>query len=161
MTDDGQEVATVQIVSLADHLALVGTISGWQWREWGDGEPPEAELDWRARLESRAGRELPFTLVALLNGAAVGSVSVCNDDFDEAFADNGPWLSGMLVRPAARNLGVGRQLLLEVERRCRVRGVPEIWLHTGEAHRFYERCGWTTMRRKASAGGPAVLRRRL
>lgn len=162
MTSDEHAAAPVQIVSLADHLALVDTISRWQWREWGDQEPPEAEFAWRAQLESRARRDsIPFTLVALLNGAAVGSVTVCTDDLDKAFTDNGPWLSGMLVRPTARNMGVGRQLLIEAERRCRVIGVPEIWLHTDEAQRFYERCGWTTIRPKAAGGSAAVMRRRL
>ena len=36
-------------------------------------------------------------------------------------------------------------------------GATELWLHTGEAARFYERCGYEVARPKTSLARDAVL----
>ena len=45
-----------------------------------------------------------------------------------------------------RRHGIGRALLLEVERWCAIHGIPDIRLHSSdaraEAHLFYEACGF-------------------
>jgi GNAT superfamily N-acetyltransferase len=88
-------------------------------------------------------------------------VSVTDDDLDDRFADRGPWLSGMLVIGPARNLGVGRALLSAVEERARAIGATELWLHTGEAEQFYERCGWSHLARREHVGDDTVMQRAL
>ena len=72
------------------------------------------------------------------------------EDVDAEFADRGPWLSGVYVLGAARDLGLGRRLLDVAARRAREAGATELWLHTGEAARFYERCAtrWRGPRRR-------------
>jgi GNAT superfamily N-acetyltransferase len=157
---DERAVATeVEVESLADHIELVDLISHWHWKEWGVEEIAGSEAEWRDALQSRAARVgFPFTLVAFVARAPVGSVSVCWDDVDIDFAEHGPWISGMYVHPSARDFGVGRRLLAAAESRCRQEGVRELWLHTNEAQRFYERCGWTTVRAKTPLGHDAVMR---
>jgi GNAT superfamily N-acetyltransferase len=91
----------------------------------------------------------------------VGCLSVTDDDLDERFADRGPWLSGMVVIPRARNLGVGRVLVKAAESTARSFGVPELWLRTETAGPFYERCGWSYAAPKQSLRLAAVLRRAL
>jgi len=151
------------IVPLADHRALIPIVTAWHWREWGDdADPSEFVEAWADRLARRAGRDtVPFTLVAFLEQEPVGAVSVCWDDLDEELANRGPWVSGMIVRGPARNLGVGRSLLRAAEARSSAAGHKELWLHTGEAAGFYRRCGWQLQRARPGLGRDAVLRRRL
>lgn len=146
------------VESLADHPDLLDELARWLWREWGT-EPVEKV---RGRLAQRANRdEIPFTVVAFADGEPVGTATVCWDDIALAYAGKGPWLSGVLVRGQARNLGVGRALLAEAERRTAALGYDELWLHTGEAQRFYERCGYELVRAKATVADDAVLKRAL
>ncbi|MDQ1512057.1 MAG: hypothetical protein QOG50_3901, partial [Actinomycetota bacterium] len=88
----------------------------------------------------------------------VGCVSLCDDDIHLRYDERGPWLSGMLVIGEARNLGVGRALLHEVEVLARQFGASELWLHTGEASSFYERCGWIVVSRKQQLREDTVMR---
>ena len=149
----------VDILSAGD--PVLETVLHWHWREWSLGT--EAERDeWRRRLRSRTGESgIPFTLLARWGGEPVGSISVCIDDVDAEFADRGPWLSGVYVLGAARDLGLGRRLLDVAARRGREAGATELWLHTGEAARFYERCGYEVARPKTSLAEDAVLWRSL
>jgi len=151
-----------RIELLGDDAALIDVVVGWHWREWSH-EDEDANLDgWRARLCGRTNRDrVPFTLVAHLDGEPVGCLSVCDDDLDDRFADRGPWLSGMLVIGRARNLGVGRTLVRAAEEQARIFGVPELWLRTGEAGPFYERCGWLYVLRKEHPRDSTVMRREL
>ena len=149
----------IRVALLADHLDLVDTVSGWHWREWSYGHADASLDEWRARLVARSNRDrVPFTLVAFVDAVPVGCVSVCDDDLDARFADHGPWLSGMLVIGEARNQGVGRALLCEAEVLARGFGASELWLHTGEAPAFYERCGWSVVSRKQQLDEDTVMR---
>ncbi|MGO9876373.1 MAG: GNAT family N-acetyltransferase [Acidimicrobiia bacterium] len=142
--------------------ALVDVVVGWHWREWNH-EYDNANLDeWRRRVRGRTQHDrVPFTLVAHLDDEPVGCLSVCDDDLDGRYSDRGPWLSGMVVIGTARNLGVGRALVRAVEVRARTFGLAELWLRTGEAGPFYERCGWTYVLRKEHLRDDAVMRRDL
>lgn len=150
-----------RIAPVAADDPVLGTVAHWHWKEWSLGTEPE-RVAWEARLRARTGAHgIPFTLVARWGDEPVGSVSVCTDDVDAEFADRGPWLSGVFVLGAARDLGLGRRLLADAEDRARAAGATEIWLHTGEAARFYERCGYTVARPKTSLERDAVLWRAL
>lgn len=151
-----------RIELLGADAVLIDTVIGWHWHEWSD-EHDDANFDeWRARLRNRTNHDrVPFTLVAHHDDEPVGCLSVCDDDLDERFADQGPWLSGMLVIGRARNLGVGRALVRAAEEQARAVGLRELWLHTGEAGPFYERCGWSYLLRKEHLHGDAVMRRDL
>jgi hypothetical protein len=98
---------------LSSDSPLIDTVVQWHWDEWSS-DHDHAEIDgWRAGVRERTNLDrVPFTLVAHLDGEPVGCLSVSDDDIDERFADRGPWLSGMLVVARARNLGVGRALVV-------------------------------------------------
>jgi GNAT superfamily N-acetyltransferase len=149
----------VDLLSVDD--PVLELVLHWHWREWSLGTEAERH-EWRVRLRSRTGSTgIPFTLVARWGDEPVGSISVCTDDVDAEFADRGPWLTGVYVLGAARNLGLGRRLLDLAADRARQAGAAELWLHTGEAARFYERCGYAVARPKTSPREDAVLWRPL
>jgi GNAT superfamily N-acetyltransferase len=148
----------VDVQLLDPASAALETVLGWHWREWSASHADADLAAWRARLRERCGADaIPFTLLAVVDATAVGCVTVCHDDADPAFADRGPWLSGMLVVPHARNLGVGRALLVSAAARARELGAGELWLSTAEAARFYRRCGYRVARPKDGLTGDAVL----
>jgi GNAT superfamily N-acetyltransferase len=151
-----------RIELLSPDSPLIDAVVGWHWREWSH-EYDDANLDeWRRRVRDRTHPDrVPFTMVAHLDDEPVGCLSVCEDDLDSRFTDCGPWLSGTVVIGSARNLGVGRALVQAVEEYARMFGVAELWLRTGQAGPFYERCGWTYMVRKAHVRDDAVMRRGL
>jgi GNAT superfamily N-acetyltransferase len=152
----------IRVEPLADHPGLVDTVVAWHWREWSHGDPDASLDDWRARLVERSNRDqVPFTLIAFADDEPVGCVSVCDDDLDARFAGHGPWLSGMLVVGPARNQGVGRALLREVDHLARRFGASDLWLYTSEAPGFYERCGWNAVSRKERLQDATVMRKDL
>jgi ribosomal protein S18 acetylase RimI-like enzyme len=57
------------------------------------------------------------------------------------------YVENLAVAPLLRNRGIGRQLLLSAETRCRDLGKDTLWLHVSEdnisAQRFYKRENWT------------------
>ena len=67
----------------------------------------------------------------------------------------------MLVIGGARNLGVGRRLLADAAEQARQFGATELWLHTGAAAHFYERCGYQPSHDKQTINDHAVLWRSL
>lgn len=147
-----------RIALLTGDSPAVDAVFSWHWREWSPGHEEPDPTEWRGRVVERTLDDgIPFTLVAWLDDEPVGSIVVCHDDLDERYANRGPWLSGVFVVGAARNLGIGRALLDAACERARSFGVTELWLHTGEASAFYERCGWTMVHRKESLPDDAVL----
>ncbi len=154
--------AIVRIEPLAERPELTELVAGWHWSEWRGGDHGRTPEQWVETVRARSSPDrVPFTLVAFVDGVPVGAVSVCDDDVDDRFADRGPWVSGMVVVGAARNLGVGRALLHAAERLAVRFGCRELWLHTAEAERFYERCGWEVVAPRVPLHLDAVLRRDL
>jgi len=149
------------IRSLADCPEVAATVTAWHWNAWGANETTSSEQAWLAVIQARAGADVPFTLVAFADDEPVDALSVCWDDLDQRFGNEGPWLSGMVVRSNARNLGIGRSLLIAAEQRCIELGHVHLWLHTSEAKRFYERCGWHLEADKPGIGRDAVLSKQL
>jgi diadenosine tetraphosphate (Ap4A) HIT family hydrolase/GNAT superfamily N-acetyltransferase len=148
----------VEIADLADHPELVSLIGGWHWNEWGAGHPESSQAEWTAALGTRCDRDAaPFTFVAFLDGEPVGSLSVHAGAAYAGYTDRGPWLDGVLVQRRARDHGIGRALLRAAEAKARRAGISELWCHTAEAARFYERCGWTLVQPKRGFADDAVL----
>jgi GNAT superfamily N-acetyltransferase len=148
----------IEIRRLRADEQLFGEVFRWHWTEWGVADANADQRAWRATLASRCGQDgIPFTLVASLDEEPVGCLSVCEDDTDARFADQGPWLSGMIVVGPARNLGVGRALVNAAAVAARSASATELWVWTNEAGPFYERCGFRYAHRKSGLRDRSVL----
>jgi len=79
-------------------------------------------------------------LVAFMDGKPVGSIRY------EILPGNVSYISRFGVKPDAQNCGIGRALMLEVEKECRNAGVSSIVLHTASKMtnlvRFYYGLGY-------------------
>ena len=91
--------------------------------------------------------ELPrILLVAELDGAIVGMAQLAPSDAQNA-AHRGE-VQRVAVAADARGRGVGRELMLAVEREARLHGLTLLWLTTHDgtaAARFYEALGYTRL----------------
>ena len=152
----------VRLELLTDPSDYVDTILDWHWREWSAYATDPSQEEWRQRLFERCNEaRIPFSFAAFSDGQVIGYVAVCEEDLDPRFPDRGPWISGMYVLGGARNGGVGRALLAAAEAHAAALGITELWLHTGEASAFYERCGWNVVAPKETLAIDAVMNRTL
>src|SRR5215472_11785483 len=105
----------LRVESLADHPELLEQAGLLRWKEWAYGaQDPAPFIEVTAKEAGRSG-QLPMTLVAINPAGGVvgvGGLGPVDDDLSAA-ERNGrtPWILGTVVRTESRKLGVGRQLL--------------------------------------------------
>jgi GNAT superfamily N-acetyltransferase len=154
----------IRVESLADHPELVEQIGLLRWKEWAYGGQDSTHfVEVTAREAGRKGR-LPMTLVAIdVAGGAVGAVGLDRVDDELSVAERAgrtPWIVGMVVAEESGKLGVGRQLLQNLQDVAACLDHPRTWVATGhEAVGFYQRCGWAAVEhlRLNSTGIPTII----
>jgi len=159
-----KSLADLQVDQLAAHPGLLEQVGILRWDEWAYGEKDATRFVDISREEAGDGVTLPMTLVAIDNDTtAVGVVGLgAIDDEVSAVERAGrtPWILGMVVAKDARNLGVGRLLLLGLQEAAAALGHSHTWVATGnDAVGFYKRCGWEPIERLRleSTGIPTTI----
>lgn len=141
-----------QIVPLAERPDLVPLIRGWfeaEWPDWyGPGRPGNALHDLQAYARHDA---LPLGLVARLDGHPCGFMALKREGL-ASLPHLGPWVGAAVVLPGLRRLGIGRALLLELERRAAALGETRLFCATATAASLLERCGWRRLQRVEHGG---------
>lgn len=157
-----------RIERLRDDAASIECLARWHHAEWGALMAPWSLAEARAELAAHARNTAwPCTFVALRHGAAnatpelVGSVSLLDVD-EPRFADLGPWLASLYVRPACRGQGLGRALIQHLEQAAAAMGIARLYLFTPEHADYYAQLGWSShSTRMLNAQRVAVLWREL
>jgi GNAT superfamily N-acetyltransferase len=140
----------LRVESLADHPELLEQAGVLRWKEWAYGaQDPTPFIEVTAREAGRAG-QLPMTLIAIdAGGDAAGVVGLGPIDDEVSATERGgrtPWILGMVIRADSRKMGIGRQLLENLQHLAASLGRPRTWVATGdEAVGFYQRCGWVAV----------------
>lgn len=148
----------IRVHSLADHPELVAQVAAWHFGEWGVYYPGESLQDWCETLAESAPRgAVPATWIALDEGGApIGSASLVESDMD-THADLSPWLASVYVVPERRGAGVGKVLVRHAMRAARAMGVPQLYLFTAGAERFYAALGWQLLMRERYRGREVAI----
>jgi GNAT superfamily N-acetyltransferase len=148
----------IVVDSLADHPNLVPQAVEIAWSEWGSSLTEEDRRRWLREAEDdcRVNSKFSAGFVALDGGRPVGTVQLHEFDI-EAMRDRSPWVCGMVVAPAYRGLGVGRQLLRALESFAAGEGVDRLWVFTESARGFYEKCGWSPYADALHHGQPGTV----
>jgi GNAT superfamily N-acetyltransferase len=153
----------VTVGLLADFPASIRAVADIRWQEWGHAPEPEDPAWWLETTVRESGRSaLPVTFVAHdASGDVLGAVGLDAYDLDER-RETSPWVTGMIVRRDRRGEGVGAVLMDFLERWAAEHQIPEAWVGTDLAQRFYERCGWTLTETFTDSAGQrmAVLQKR-
>jgi len=98
-----------QLSECPDHLTTVGT---WIYEQWWSRRHPSPEVVFELLRTHTVRDEVPFTIVALADGVAVGSCSVLENDCIHR-PQYTPWVGAVFVKPALRRAGVASALLQE------------------------------------------------
>ena len=134
---------SVHIAHLADHPDALPTLVTWVMATWGALMPDRTADDVAADFARRATRDtIPTTLLARDDDAVIGMASLVAHDLTTR-PELTPWMAAVFVAPAARNQGVGGQLVRAVVAEAKTQGTPRLYLITPDKMAFYQRLGWT------------------
>ena len=149
----------MKIEYLKEHSEWIPTIAAWFYREWGVYHPG-LDVDAIAeRLRQRLNTDrLPLALVALEQGAVVGTVSLKEYDMDTRMQYS-PWLASLYVIKRSRNKGVGVSLIEAAIAAAKSMGIKNLYLYTREKRHvdFYLARGWTLVENTMYRGGVVTI----
>lgn len=145
----------MEIAYLADYPQFSDEVARRNYGEWGrlcaaaGISLDELEKEMRGRCTRQS---IPFALVAVCDGALVGSVSVKLDE-PTSVPGLSPWLAGLLVSGDLRGRGIGSALLLRAEAVVGTLGIATIYLSCEQSvEPFYVSKGWQLQRNVVSFG---------
>ncbi len=112
-------------------------------------------LDSAAQLAKLATQpdEYETALIASVDGRLAGICLLVLQEF-EPLHDVSPWLASLYVAPEYRKRGAARKLVAAIEDQARKHGVARLHLYTGDAEKFYVKCGWSLAEQGVSEGEP-------
>lgn len=146
------------IKPLADRPELVSLLARWFHAEW-------SEIDGRSLIsieaqlnENLSPDSVPITFLAESNDQIVGTVSLDVADFP-SLDHLTPWVASLYVVPSARGHGVGTTLLRHVQNFAKARKLEPVYLWTLRDTRFFENCGWRTLRHTTYNSHPVTVMR--
>lgn len=123
---------------LGGHLLHVAVLRARQGHD-GPGDALH-DLQHYARHDA-----LPLGLVARLDGHPCGFMALKREGL-ASLPELGPWVGAAVVHPGLRRLGIGRALLLELQRRAAALGETRLYCATASAASLLQRCGWRRLR---------------
>ncbi|MBL8903001.1 MAG: GNAT family N-acetyltransferase [Rhizobiales bacterium] len=97
--------------------------------------------------------EYETALIALADGHLAGICLLVLREF-EPLHDVSPWLASLYVAPEFRKRGVARMLVAAIEEQARGHGVARLHFYTGDAEKFYLKCGWSLAEQGVADGEP-------
>jgi GNAT superfamily N-acetyltransferase len=154
------------VSALSDYPEFVPVVARWHWREWGHTDPAGTLRSWTASLARQAGADqIPGTLVAVVQRAAVGAVCLVEHDMPghEAVAGMSPWIKGLYVDQPARRHGYGTLLVSRCETWAAGLGHDALYLYTERgsgAEQLYQRLGWQIIRHDQYDGMDVTVMRK-
>jgi N-acetylglutamate synthase-like GNAT family acetyltransferase len=117
----------VTFVFLADRPEYRAVLAGWYLREWPDLF------------------DTTFTILALDGRTLFGAASLLAEDV-LPLPECSPWLGSVVVDPARRGRGRGRQIVAAAMEHARAIGIETLHLWTPHHRAFYEKLGWKFVR---------------
>jgi GNAT superfamily N-acetyltransferase len=149
----------MEIDYLADHRNLLPELAQLHFSEWSYLRPTESLEQRTARLEKCCGRcEIPTVVVALEQGALLGSAMLVANDMDTR-PELTPWLAGVYVIVSHRRRGVGSKLSERIGSEARTLGARNLYLYTPTREAFYAKRGWLVVERYRYLDVPVTVMR--
>lgn len=140
------EMKQYQIKNLADAPEHMEEVSRWLWEYWAkaDGYSLE-EIVYRTRHACQRDT-VPQMLVAVMDGQAVGTVSLWLNDA-KTRQDLSPWMAVLYVKPELRNFHIGQAL-----QKASIQAAQQLgrydWLYLiTELEDYYDKTGWEFVER--------------
>lgn len=141
----------LEIVNLADRREYLEEVSEWLWNQWRRAMgAPLSDVVYRSEHCIEKDR-MPQMYVALLDGKAVGVVSLWMNDLATR-QDLYPWLATLYTKEEYRGRGIGEALQKRSIQAARECGYETIYLVT-ELEGYYEKTGWEFMEHAPEGDG--------
>lgn len=151
----------LEFAYLADCPEALPQLAEWFYQEWGREDQGHSPATAAARLRQRMQRgRLPLTMVALLDGQAVGSYSLKIREM-HTHPQYLHWLGAVYVQEALRGQGYGSAIVRHAAAEAARLGVRELHLYTHSHEPFYAHLGWTPIERPQYEGRQVVIMRRV
>jgi GNAT superfamily N-acetyltransferase len=135
---------------LADHPECRPTLTAWYLREWPElfdaHHTPRHEMDGAMNRHT-----LDCTLLGFAHGRLAASAALLTNDV-LPFPDYSPWLGTVVVDPALRGRGLGREIVAAAVTHAALIGLANLHLWTPHHRAFYEKLGWHFVRDYALHG---------
>ncbi len=138
----------IQIDHLASHQNLLPTVAKWLNSEWGKIRGESIDERILAIKQSLNTDRLPMSLVAMIDGKAVGTVSLIPQDM-EGESNLTPWVAALYVVPEFRNRGIGSKLISKVTNEAKNLNYRSIFLFaTAGREKLYLKLGWSFVEKR-------------
>jgi len=124
-------MADLEIHFLADRPDALPLVAGWLYNEWGHHNPANSLATVVAGLTAELNNDgLPIQVVAVLDGAVVGTAALKLHELRDRFPELRYWLGGVYVSADARGHGIAGALVRHVEQLAIDRGITVLHLQT-------------------------------
>lgn len=140
----GTSASEVTIVSLSDAPDHFWPVAQWLYDQWWALPSSTINVVSDQLKEHLAGQPLPSTLVAVVDGQPVGSISLHEYAIAER-PDLTPCLAALYVRPEQRQHGIASRLLDAAETRLRDLGATRFYFTVPEHGDFFAKRGWQVL----------------
>lgn len=147
----------MEFVYLADHPDQVPTVIRWWQTVWADrmGETEQAE---KILLDSLGKSELPVHVLAMIDGKAVGTAALKNQELADLYPNNKYWLGSVFVDEAHRGYRVASALTEHIADLAKQRQLPHLYLQTIKlTGGLYAKLGWQALEEFESHGERSLL----
>jgi N-acetylglutamate synthase-like GNAT family acetyltransferase len=142
-------VICFKVESLVEHPHHWQLAAQWSFEAWMHEFPSDTVqtyLDQYA-LAACEPEELIEVFAAIdSQDNLLGVATLVDDDELPDAPEPGPWLAAVFVKPEARNLQIGSELVTNVVDRARELGYQKIYLYTEHAEDWYRKKGWIKIR---------------
>lgn len=133
----------LQFADLKHHPESAATIAELGYRGWGEPDAREAVAFLQRCLSAQT---LPCTQIALFEGRLAGSISLLEHEMgDVQPIERRYWMGYLVVDPALRGQGVGRQLMAHMQQVAREMGIEQVYCYTIDQAELYQFLGWSSL----------------
>jgi len=150
---------TCQVQQLSECPQYLETVGNWIFSQWWSRRHDSAEVVF-AWLRGHTQKDrVPYTVVALVGGVAVGSCCVIQNDCVHR-PQYSPWVAAVFVKPEMRRRGIASAMLQEAAAIARKADVKGLYIDCLRATApVYEKNGWKIYEREVGDKDSVVLLR--
>lgn len=138
----------VEFEYLVDKQDQIPQVIQWWRSAWGDRMNDDDLVIAKEFSKSLGKTELPIDILAMVDGKAVGSAALKNQELIEVYPQYQSWLGSVFVDEAYRGQNIASQLSLRVVDMARERGLRQLYLQTQNlSGGIYKKLGWQEVER--------------
>ncbi|MGI0115822.1 GNAT family N-acetyltransferase [Zooshikella sp. RANM57] len=138
----------MKISNLQAFPECIPEIAQWHYAEWHTLYPQKTLSDFETDLYTSLNKHtIPQTWVLHDDEEIIGTASLLKHDM-KTNTDLSPWLADIFIRVDKRNMGFGKLLVKRIINEVGKLNVPHFYLFTEDQHVFYEKLGWSLLKKE-------------